>query len=133
MFSITSGSDSLFRKDSTINRLLRHLLDLDRAYMQIVIELALERFALRIHALGNLRNFVSVGLSKLVNLIVKMDTENDMFPNVALRHVLYTDLARETVFYSIMTAHTSRTVLTNDNGMAVVDGCGDHLQLRGFL
>ena len=116
----------MFRKDSTINRLLRHLLDLDRAYMQIVIELALERFALRIHALGNLRNFVSVGLSKLVNLIVKMDTENDMFPNVALRHVLYTDLARETVFYSIMTAH-------NDNGMAVVDGCGDHLQLRVFL
>ena len=101
--------------------------------MQIVIELALERFALRIHALGNLRNFVSISLSKLVNLVIKMATENDMFPNVALRHVLYADLARETVFYSVMTAHIGRTVLANDNGMAVVDGCGDHLQLRVFL
>lgn len=84
-------------KQSGINRLLRHLLHLDRAHAEVIIELALEGVALGKHFLRHLRHLVAVCLPKFLYLHMKKEEHAHMFPNVALRRILYANLARETV------------------------------------
>ena len=85
-------------KQSGINRLLRHLLHLDRAHAEVIVELALEGVTLGKHFLRHLRHLVPVCLPKFLYLRMKKKEHAHMFPNVALRRILYANLARETVF-----------------------------------